>query len=128
MYASNPDLCVSRVFHYVFALDSGLALFYRHPPRMVLSEAVMELASPEQCFEAQSAEECFVALKVWRDGLDGTEPTTISSALAAICTEKPTPGALRLFPKLSVLNMFTMVSGMVSSPCYFFFFFLALGN
>ncbi|TPX07530.1 uncharacterized protein E0L32_002133 [Thyridium curvatum] len=101
-----------RVFHYVFALDSGLALFYRHPPRMVLSEAVMELASPEQCFEAQSAEECFVALKVWRDGLDGTEPTTISSALAAICTEKPTPGALRLFPKLSVLNMFTMVSGL----------------
>jgi hypothetical protein len=105
-----------RVFHYIFALDSAYAMFNRHPPRTVDSELVMDLASPEACFRAKSAEECFVALKVWRDGLVDCKITTVSSAVTAICAGHIPPSGLKLFERLSVLNMFTLVSGTNTFP------------
>ncbi|KAL2202343.1 hypothetical protein CC79DRAFT_1338399 [Sarocladium strictum] len=103
-----------RVFHYIFALDSAFAMFNRHPPRTVDSELVMDLASPEACFRAQSAEECFVALKVWRDGLVDCKITTVSTAITAICSGHIPPSGIKLFERLSVLNMFTLVSVLYS--------------
>ncbi|KAK0387434.1 hypothetical protein NLU13_5746 [Sarocladium strictum] len=103
---------LTRVLHYIFALDSGYALFNRHPPRIVLTELVMDLASPEDCFQAESAEECFVNLKTWREVLGHESSPTVASTIAALCTRSLSPEDSRAFSKMSVLNMFTIISGL----------------
>jgi len=97
---------------YICNIDASYALFFRHVPRMALSELVMEMSSPESCFQASSKEECFIELKVWRKrvGIDATN-LTILSAVNALCDNaimaKPT--IHRAFAHLSVLNMFTII-------------------
>jgi hypothetical protein len=72
----------------------------------------MDLASPENCFQARSAEECFVNLKTWRDRLGDTSINTVSSTLATICTQQCSSEVFKAFERMSVLNMFTIVAGM----------------
>lgn len=78
---------------------------------MILPEMGIDLSAPETCFQAESAEECFVALKSWRDALLPAENMTLSSAVKAICCEEVAPNINHIFSQLSVLNMFTIVTG-----------------
>jgi hypothetical protein len=68
---------------------------------MTISELVMELASPESCFQAKSREECFIELRTWRcrSGL-GSQGLTILTAASSV---------RQVYSQLSVLNMFTLV-------------------
>jgi hypothetical protein len=77
---------------------------------MLVNELNVDLSSPESCFQAESAEECFVALRQWRS-TQRDNNLTISSAVRVICSQ-PHSDTERLFVNLSVLNMFTIVSGM----------------
>ncbi|KAF2181346.1 hypothetical protein K469DRAFT_262032 [Zopfia rhizophila CBS 207.26] len=79
---------------------------------MVLLELAADLITPETCYQAESAEECFVALKAWREALRPVENMTISSAVQRICCAETTPDIERAFSRLSVLNMFTIVSAL----------------
>jgi hypothetical protein len=104
---SNVSVC-----SYICNLDASYALFFRNPPRMTVSELVMELASPEPCFQARSREECFIELRTWRcrSGL-GSQRLTILTAIEALSDPaKLAAGSARqVYSQLSVLNMFTLV-------------------
>jgi hypothetical protein len=79
---------------------------------MALSELVIEMSSPESCFQASSKEECFIELKTWRKrvGVDATN-LTILSAVNALCNDAimAKPSMHRAFAHMSVLNMFTII-------------------
>jgi hypothetical protein len=102
----------NSICSYICNIDASYALFFRHVPRLALSELVIEISSPESCFQASSKEECFIELKAWRKrvGVDAIS-LTILSAVNALCDNaimaKPT--IHRVFAQLSVLNMFTII-------------------
>jgi hypothetical protein len=105
---------VSRMLNYITDLDSAFALFYRYPPRLGPSELVFSLCTPENCFQAGTAEECFSALRNWRAALTPFENISLAAAVSVLCSQEE-PGELeRIFSRFSVLNMFTIVSGRFS--------------
>lgn len=93
-------------------IDASYALLFRRMPRMNLSELVMELPSPESCFQAQSREECFLELRNWttRYDLPGSS-FTIRTAVEILSDPErmKNNGAHQQFSQLSVLSMFTIV-------------------
>ncbi|CAK7221897.1 hypothetical protein SBRCBS47491_004686 [Sporothrix bragantina] len=118
-----------RTVSYIFDLDSAYALFYRHPPRMVLPELQTDLASPESCYRAATADACFAELVAWRrdnaaiTGLGAgdassdksstnSSPVTIAAAVQTLCHGTMTREVEQAFSRLSVLNMFTIVSAL----------------
>ncbi|KAH7074301.1 hypothetical protein FB567DRAFT_193221 [Paraphoma chrysanthemicola] len=106
-----------RLACYVFAIDSAFAQFYRHPPRMTVLEMTSDLASPDTCFSATTAEECFVFLKTWRSAFQPpANNLTLSGAVEALCEPQTskTSEFRRAFEALSVLDMFTIVSALFS--------------
>lgn len=107
--SANSDV---NVCSYICNLDASYALFFRSPPRMTVLELVMELASPEPCFQARSREGCFIELKTWRrrSGL-GSQGLTILTAVESLSepTKMSTSSARQAYSQLSVLNMFTLI-------------------
>ncbi|ERT01023.1 uncharacterized protein SPSK_06943 [Sporothrix schenckii 1099-18] len=108
-----------RTVSYIFDLDAAYALFYRHPPRMVLPELQVDLASPESCFRAETADACFAELAAWRaanaaiaGSEKGNAPITIASAVQTLCHGAISREIEQAFATLSVLNMFTIVSAL----------------
>lgn len=103
---------LNRICSYICNIDASYALFFRHVPRMALSELAIEMSSPESCFQASSREECFIQLKAWRErlGVDAKN-FTLLSAVNALCdnTIMATPSIRCRFAHLSVLNMFTII-------------------
>ncbi|KAF2855295.1 hypothetical protein T440DRAFT_504721 [Plenodomus tracheiphilus IPT5] len=109
-----------RICSYICSIDASYALFFRHTPRMVLSELTIDMCSPESCFQASSKQECFIELKTWRSRMGivtnnsrttTTTNLTIFSAVEALRDEHAmaTPQLCAAFSHLSVLNMFTIV-------------------
>ncbi|OAL43627.1 hypothetical protein IQ07DRAFT_523819, partial [Pyrenochaeta sp. DS3sAY3a] len=115
-----------RFVSYLYCLDTAFAIFYRHPQRMVLSELDVEIHSPESCFQAESAEECFVWLKTWRETLSLDCKWTIKSFVKALCRDD-----LDLeneFSHFSVLNMFIVITAVCSAVCQMMYSSLELGG
>lgn len=77
---------------------------------MLVSELAFDLSTPEACFAAESAEDCFAALKVWRDTLSPRDNIPLSCAVAMICSNSNTAAVERMISRLSVLSMFTLIS------------------
>lgn len=86
-------------------------MFVGQPPRMLFQELDFDLTAPEACFQAGSAEECFLTLNAWRQAQIEHENITISLAVKALCHENMGNNLDHFFATLSVLNMFTIVSG-----------------
>lgn len=80
---------------------------------MVLSEMIVEMSSPEICFRASTADECFVALRTWRKECNAIpRPLTIATAIEALYD--PATGmclaSQQAFANMSVLNMFSIIN------------------
>lgn len=110
MLIEHPPVPPTRLFSYIFNLDAAYAMFYQQPPRMIIQEADIDLASPEVCFQAESAEECFVALKSWRSNIAPQRNLNLSFAVKAICSDFPQEYG-NVFSSMGVLSMFTIISG-----------------
>jgi len=77
---------------------------------MLVQEADMDLPSPEACFQAESAEECFIALKSWRARIAPRRNLKLCDALRAICSETVCRYE-NFFSNMGVVSMFTIMSG-----------------
>ena len=77
---------------------------------MLVSELLFDLSTPEACFAAESAEDCFAALKVWRDTFSPEQNISLSCAVTMICSESNTAAVERMISRFSVLSMFTIIS------------------
>ena len=92
-------------------------MFYQVPIRVPVSELAFDLSTPEACFAAESAEDCFAALKAWRDTLLPQKNISLSRAVAMICSENNNVAVERMVSRLSVLSMFTLISSKPTA-CY----------
>ena len=77
---------------------------------MLVQEADMDLPSPEACFQAESAEQCFIELKSWRARIAPQRNLKLCVALKAICSETVRCYE-NFFSNMGVVGMFTIISG-----------------
>jgi hypothetical protein len=77
----------------------------------MIKEMNMDMACPEACFQAGTADECFAQIQRWM--LDGTLFRKISfrSAVESLCKENMSLDMHRTLAGLGILNLFAMTSG-----------------
>ncbi|KAE8368572.1 hypothetical protein BDV27DRAFT_40370 [Aspergillus caelatus] len=98
-----------RSLLYVFCIDSAITMLHNSPPRMVVSELKMDIACPEECFQAGSATECFTALSAWKDSIFWRERLSMSSVVKWICQRSLDDHLVHEFSRMGTLNMCTLV-------------------
>lgn len=103
--------CEFSTFTYIFLLDSAFAIFNNLPPRLVVRELKMDLASPECCFRAGSSEECFIRLRPHILARATRRALDLSCVVTLICQPEVTQENHCFFTSLSTLNMFTTITG-----------------
>ncbi|KAL4876470.1 hypothetical protein BJY04DRAFT_231649 [Aspergillus karnatakaensis] len=103
-----------RTMTYVFLFDAALTIFHNCPPRMVVSELKTEMACPEACFQAESAEECFAALNDWRATVFWRKHLSIVAVVKKICQKDLTGSAADEYSQVGTLNLFTVVQSLHS--------------
>ncbi|OJJ85407.1 transcription factor domain-containing protein [Aspergillus glaucus CBS 516.65] len=104
-----------RTLTYVFLFDAALTIFHNSPPRMVVSELRMDMACPETCFQAESAEECLSELGKWSGSVFWRERLSVASVVRRMCQPRPQAqaseeqGLVLGFSQIGTLNLFTTV-------------------
>lgn len=96
---------------YVFLLDTAFALFYNSPPRLVIAELQMDITCPEECFQAQSADECLRHFAEWTTSKACQEKLPFCAAFRKICQQDLPLDVEDMFCHMSTLNMFSLVTG-----------------
>jgi hypothetical protein len=104
-----------RTLTYVFLFDAALTIFHNSPPRMVVSELRMDMACPEACFQAESAEECLFELRKWSSSVFWCERLSVASVVRRMCQPQPQAQISEEqepvlgFSQMGSLNLFTTV-------------------
>ncbi|KAL2867527.1 fungal specific transcription factor domain-containing protein [Aspergillus lucknowensis] len=62
-FIANEECIRTMLFIYIY--DTGFTIFSNYPPRTRIQEMSLDMACPEACFQAASAQECFTAVKTW---------------------------------------------------------------
>ena len=99
----------SRTLTCVFLFDAALTIFHNSPPRMVVSELKMDLACPEACFQAESAEECSERLAESEGSMVWSERLSVSNMLRKICQRDLDDWQVHELASMGTLNLFTTV-------------------
>ncbi|KAH7161065.1 hypothetical protein EDB81DRAFT_783785 [Dactylonectria macrodidyma] len=99
-----------RTGTFIFLLDSAFVVFHSSPPRMMLPELNIDLTCPDACFEATSAEECFILLYDFIQTENNRSNLNISTTLELLC--RPDVNDWETLRHLSILNMFTIVTAL----------------
>lgn len=98
--------------HFVFLQDIAFVIFNNLPPRMTAAELKLNLCCPEECFQAETAGECFIELQMWRSL--PLAKLSLSTTLLAICRETLSEAMCMNFANAGPLNMFSLTTG---EPC-----------
>jgi hypothetical protein len=98
-----------RSLTYVFLIDAALTVLHNSPPRMVVSELQMGIACSEECFQAESATECFTALNNWKETVSWRDRFSVSAVVRKICQSSLDDHLVYEFSRLGTLNLFTIV-------------------
>lgn len=101
-----------RVVLWVFLVDTAFVIFNNLPPRMTIREMEMDFASPESCFQATAAEDCFRALKreCIQKSSAAKQPLQFAAAFELLY-QNPLPDATTmLLADLGPLNLFALTS------------------
>ncbi|GIK00364.1 hypothetical protein Aspvir_004387 [Aspergillus viridinutans] len=107
-----------RTLTYVFLIDAAMAIFHHTPPRMVVSELKMDMACPEACFQADTATECFYALREWEGSIFWSERLSVAGVVRRICQGELGDRSVLEFSKMGTLNLFTTVQALHSMTFY----------
>lgn len=95
-----------RTLQYIFLLDCAFVIFHNSVPRMVISELRFRVASSEDLFLAPDAE-TWTALQLHGH----IQRTTLYQAIDMMMTGEIGPEQWKVFEKMSLLNVFTIISG-----------------
>lgn len=100
-----------RTLLWVFLLDSAFAMFNNVTPRLVLKEMKMDIACPEACFQADSAEECFTHIQTWISRSHRQKPIPFSSFIRSFCGGEMDIETQINYASHAFVNMSALVSG-----------------
>ncbi|KIW63708.1 hypothetical protein PV04_08691 [Phialophora macrospora] len=104
-----------RTFIWVFFLDTAFVIFNSSPPRIALRQLRMALACPERCFQAQSAEECFMNIQWWicKTRINPeSSPATLFDFIRTFCKDEMDPAARDLYAYEAYINHFAIPSAL----------------
>ncbi|KAF5236557.1 hypothetical protein FAUST_6471 [Fusarium austroamericanum] len=99
-----------RVFLWIYLLDHAFVIFNNLPPRMVIKEMSMHMASPEAVFQASSSAECYQELCNWQSRAVPICSITFRQVVEIFCKSPIPDGMQRYFADLGPLNLFAVVS------------------
>ncbi|KAJ5210522.1 hypothetical protein N7491_010329 [Penicillium cf. griseofulvum] len=122
-YAAREELI--RLFTWIFLLDSAFVIFNNLPPRMVIKEIRMHMATPEACFQATTADQCHHQLQVFLPARGLYWTTSFRGSFEALCKDDLSVNIRHLLATLGPLNLFALTSAIHSQ---IFQFRSAVGN
>ncbi|KAJ5303989.1 uncharacterized protein N7443_003649 [Penicillium atrosanguineum] len=111
-FAEEEELI--RTIIFTFLIDAALTIFHNSPPRIVVSELRMDVACPEACFQADTAEECLPILRVWSGTRFWKKRLSVVSVVRRICQGPIDDALVQEFSTLGTLNLFTLVQAIHS--------------
>lgn len=111
-------LTLSRVFTWIFLLDTAFVIFNNLPPRMVIKEMKMHMATPEACFQAISADDCHQQIQMHLPVESIYWSLSFRGAFETLSKDSPSPIMCQAIADLGPLNLFALTSGN-SFPSYF---------
>ncbi|KAJ5461818.1 uncharacterized protein N7458_003370 [Penicillium daleae] len=103
-----------RTMTYIFLIDAALTILHNSPPRMVVSELKMDVACPESCFQAESAQECFQNIRGWAQTRFWKNRISVVSVVRRVCQNMIDDDLVQEYSHLGTLNLFTMVQSIHS--------------
>jgi hypothetical protein len=109
-YLPPPD-SERRIFMWIFLLDTAFVIFNNLPHRMVIKEMRMHMASPDACFQAVTAKECFQEIHATMPPSSPFCSFHLRDAIEGFCAETLSAENQQRFSQLGALNLFTIVSG-----------------
>lgn len=108
---SNIPLTFSRVFTWIFLLDTAFVIFNNLPPRLVIKEMKMHMATPEACFQATSADECHQQIQLHLPVDSPYWSLSFRGAFESLSKDTLSPGLCQAIANLGPLNLFALASG-----------------
>ncbi|KAJ5664999.1 uncharacterized protein N7477_007447 [Penicillium maclennaniae] len=111
-FAEEEELI--RTIIFAFLIDAALTILHNSPPRIVVSELRMDVACPEACFQAETAEECLQILRVWSSTRFWKKRPSVVSVVRRICQGPIDETLVQEFSILGTLNLFTLVQAIHS--------------
>lgn len=106
-------LTMSRVFSWIYLLDSAFVIFNNLPPRMVIKEMRLHMATPEACFQALTADQCHHQIQLSLPARSPYWSISFRGAFESLCKDDPSANIHRLLATLCPLNLFALTSGML---------------
>ncbi|OQV09477.1 Fungal Zn2-Cys6 binuclear cluster domain-containing protein [Cladophialophora immunda] len=97
-----------RTFLWIGLFDVAFVMFNNLPPRIMVKESMYNLACPEACFQAPTAEECAAQIRLWMSGADAISQTTFCAAVETLGTETLSREKRRELAYLGPLNLFAL--------------------
>ena len=96
----------------MFLVDASFVVFNNSPPRVVVQELTLELTCAESCFQADSPQECFSYLVgPIEDRAGARKVPLLKEAIELLCHKALDASTIAIFARMSVLNLFSIVSG-----------------
>lgn len=99
------------LFTWIFLLDSAFVIFNNLPPRMVIKEIRMHMATPEACFQATTADQCHHQLQLFLPARSLYWTTSFRGSFESLCKDDLSANIRHLLATLGPLNLFTLTSG-----------------
>ncbi|KAJ5857401.1 hypothetical protein N7455_008295 [Penicillium solitum] len=111
-YAAREELI--RLFTWIFLLDSAFVIFNNLPPRMVIKEIRMHMATPEACFQATTADQCHHQLQLFLPARSLYWTTSFRGSFESLCKDDLSVNIRHLLATLGPLNLFALTSAIHS--------------
>ncbi|KAJ5357836.1 hypothetical protein N7541_004994 [Penicillium brevicompactum] len=111
-YAAREELI--RVFSWIYLLDSAFVIFNNLPPRMVIKEMRLHMATPEACFQALTADQCHHQIQLSLPARSPYWSISFRGAFESLCKDDPSANIHRLLATLCPLNLFALTSAIHS--------------
>jgi hypothetical protein len=91
-------------------IDTAFVIFNNLPSRMVIKELTMQMASPELCFQAPTAESCLTQVRQWMPDANALCHMTLREAIEDLCIKTLSAQEHQRMAELGPLNLFAIVS------------------
>jgi hypothetical protein len=108
-FAAREELI--RLFTWIFLLDTAFVIFNNLPPRMVFKEMNINMATPEACFQAETADLCHQKIQSHLPAGSAYWGLSFRHAFEALSQLELSPTMRHSIASLGQLNLFAMASG-----------------
>jgi len=108
-------LRIYRVFIWIFLLDTAFVIFNNLPPRLVIKEMRMHMASPEACFQAATADQCHNQIQLHLPASSYYWSISFRGAFESLSKSSLPPVMCQALADLGHLNLFALASGLSPS-------------